>query len=171
MPFPQNLAALMLANRTRVIRWMFLPQLLVALLFLWFTYLTGHSRAPLVLHGAQTQGRVVSFRAVRRSDRSGANARLSDTDYTSLPTVEFSAAGRIVRFEDWAAPSDPSVGSSVPVLYDAGNPSVAMIDRGALNWLPWAPCAAIGLLLALVALKGLFVFLFSSLRSPAAVST
>lgn len=168
MPSPQDQIARLAANRKKIVRWMFIPQLLVASLFLWFAHLTGHNRAPLVLHGAQTQGRIVSFRAVRRSDRTSSNSRLSDTDYSNLPTVEFLAAGRIVHFEDWAAPSDPSVGFSVRVLYDSANSSVAMIDRGALNWLPWAPCAAIGLLLSLTALKGLFVFLFSSQRAPSA---
>jgi hypothetical protein len=34
-----------------------------------------------------------------------------------------------------------------------------MIDRSYWNWLPWAPCFAIGLILALASVKGLFAFL------------
>jgi hypothetical protein len=41
-----------------------------------------------------------------------------------------------------------------------------MIDRGASNWLPWAPCAAIGLLLALSSLKGLFALRFARPSAP-----
>jgi hypothetical protein len=59
------------------------------------------------------------------------------------------------------------LGSSVPVIYDPANPSVAMLDRGLSNWLPWAPCFAVGLVVGLDSLKGLFVFLFVAPRSPA----
>jgi hypothetical protein len=44
----------------------------------------------------------------------------------------------------------------VIVLYDPTNPSVAMIDRPVWNWIPWAPTFAVGLFLALAAIKGAF---------------
>jgi hypothetical protein len=172
MPFPQDQIAWLAANRDRVARYMFIPQLLVALLFLGFAYRTGSVHARLLFRSAQTRGRIVSFRSVRMSSHSSATSRLSDTDMINLPLIEFPANDHVVRFEEWkAANSDPGVGALVPVLYDPSDTSIAMMDRGPLNWLPWAPCAAIGLLLALAALKGLFVFLFSSSRSPAAVSS
>jgi len=170
MPFPQDQIVWLAANRQRVARYMFIPQLLVALLFMGFAYRTGSAHARLLLRGAQTQGRIVSFRSVRMSSRSGSH--LSDTDTIHLPFIEFQANDHVIRFEEWkAANSDPGIGAFVPVLYDPSNPSFAMMDRGPMNWVPWAPCAAIALLLTLVALKGLFVFLLSSLRSPAAVSS
>jgi hypothetical protein len=46
-----------------------------------------------------------------------------------------------------------------PLFTIQRNPSVAMMDRGFANWLPWAPCFAIGLILALVALKGILTLL------------
>jgi hypothetical protein len=75
-----------------------------------------------------------------------------------MPIVEFQAGDRIVRFEDWKGSSlAGSLRDRVTVLYDPARPSVAMIDRPAWNWLPWAPIAAVGLFLTLVAIKGWLV--------------
>jgi hypothetical protein len=82
-----------------------------------------------------------------------------------LPAVEFRAGDRVVHFQEWKGEaSSGGLGLSVPVLYDPANPSIAMIDRSYWNWLPWAPCFAIGLILALASIKGLFAFLFH--RNP-----
>jgi uncharacterized protein (DUF983 family) len=47
-----------------------------------------------------------------------------------------------------------SLHDRVIVLYDPARPSDAMIDRPVWNWLPWAPIAAVGCVLMLVAIKG-----------------
>ena len=52
------------------------------------------------------------------------------------------------------SPSMGSLPDRVTVLYDPARPSDAMIDRPVWNWLPWAPIGAVGLFLALVAVKG-----------------
>jgi hypothetical protein len=71
-----------------------------------------------------------------------------------MPMVEFEANYERIRFEDWVGrTSRRGTGALTSVLYDSANPSHAMIDRGILNWLPWGPCAALGLLLTLSALK------------------
>ncbi len=152
----------LVANRAKIARYLFIPQLLIAFLFLGFAYQTGHSRVRLLSRGVETQGRIVSFRAERMSQQTTSNSRLSATDYAYLPTVEFPAPGRIVRLEEWMGyGTDSGVGTMVPILYDPADPSVAMIDRGAVNWLPWAPCAAIGTLLALAATRSLVSLLLS----------
>jgi Protein of unknown function (DUF3592) len=169
MPFPFDQIAWLATNRDRVARYFFIPQLLVALLFLGFAYHTGHFHARLVVQGAHTQGRIVSFRSVRMSDRPG--SRLSDTDTVNLPLIEFTANNRVIRFEEWkGSQTDPGVGAFVPVLYDPADASVAMMDRGTWNWLPWAPCFAIGLLLSLAAITGIFSFLRFLLLQPASHS-
>lgn len=77
-----------------------------------------------------------------------------------LPIVEFEALGDKVHFEERKLVSQgEGVGWSVAVLYDPNNVSLAMIDRPLWNWMPWAPALAMGAFLALVSLKGLFVFL------------
>ncbi|GAC1639592.1 MAG: hypothetical protein NVS9B14_20850 [Candidatus Acidiferrum sp.] len=87
---------------------------------------------------------------------------MSSTSYE--PVITFTAdAPRAdeFRFQEWkATKTTPTVGTKVPVLYDPQDPEIAMMDRGYLNYLPWAPCAAIGSFLVLVALKGLLTLLF-----------
>jgi len=100
----------------------------------------------------------VAIRSARMSTHS--NTRLSDTHTVDLPIIEFMANDHAIRFEEWKGTrSDPGVGAFVPVLYDPNDTSVAMMDRGLWNWLPWAPCFAIGLLLLLASLKGAFMAL------------
>jgi hypothetical protein len=159
MPVPLDQIAWLVAHRDRIARYMFIPQLLAASLFLGFAYYTGQVHAHVLLRGEHAQGRIVAFRAVLRSSRTG--SRLSDTDTVYFPVIEFSADNRVIRFEEWkGTPSDSGVGSFVAVLYDPADASHAMMDRGAWNWLPWAPCFAVGLVLSLAGINGMF----SSLR-------
>jgi hypothetical protein len=71
-----------------------------------------------------------------------------------MPVVEFEAADRTVHFRNWwGLRLSPVNGETVRVLYDPADPSVAMIDQGIQNWIPWAPLLAAGAFLALVALR------------------
>jgi hypothetical protein len=165
MPYPQDQVAWVLANREKIFRYYFIPQALVAVLFLSFAYGTGKVHAHLLLGGVRTRGKIVGLKPVRmqtRSSEAGSTA-LVDTIYE--PTVEFRAGDRLVQFQEWKGQSsNAGLGWSVPVLYDPASPSFAMIDRSLWNWLPWAPCFAGGLIAAVASLKGLFAFLF--LRNP-----
>jgi hypothetical protein len=159
MPFPQDQVAWVLANREKIFRYYFIPQALAALLFLSFSYTTGKDHAHLLLGAARTQGVIVGLKPVR-----GGSSTFKQTVY--LPAVEFRAGDHVIHFQEWKGRTyNAGLGSSVPVLYDPANPSIAMIDRSYGNWLPWAPCFAIGLILALASIKGLFAFLFR--RNPA----
>jgi Protein of unknown function (DUF3592) len=158
MTFPQDQISWLAANRDRVVRWMFIPQLLVALLFLGFAYKTGRVHAHLLLRGTRTQGKIVGLKPVLfRSGSSSNSNSFSQTVY--MPIIVFRAGDSLVHIEEWkGSNSDGGVGSMAPVLYDPSDPSTAMLDRGTWNWLPWGPCFAIGFLLALASLKGLFAF-------------
>jgi len=164
MPLPTDPGAQLVTSREKVLRWMFLPQLLVAFVFLGFAYWTGKDHYRLLRVGVHTEGQVVGFKPV--VFRSSSNNSFSRT--VNMPIIRFRAGDHITQFQEWkASRSDPGVGSSVPIFYDPSAPSIAMMDRGALNWLPWAPCAAIGLVLALAGLKGLLVLLTPSRTLPA----
>lgn len=166
MPFPQQQVEWLLANREKIFRYMFIPQFLVAAIFLSFAYGTGHVHAHLLFKSAQTHGTIVYLKPVEFSERSSAG---STTRYTTIyePLVEFNNGDRVVRFQEWkGSESRVGAGSSVPVIYDPSNPSFAMIDRGFSNWLPWAPFFAIGVVLSLASLKGLFRFLAFPPRAP-----
>jgi hypothetical protein len=159
MPLPEEQAAWILANRARILRYYFLPQLLVAAVFLSFAYSTGKTHARLLITGTRTQGRIIALRPARFESRSSSGSIRVSTVYE--PTVEFTANDHVVRFQEWkGSESNSGVGWDVPVIYDASDASYAMMDRGWWNWLPWAPCFAIGLVLGFAGLKGLFVFLF-----------
>jgi len=165
LPLEQGLTW-MLANREKIFRYLFIPQFLVAALFLSFSYATGKVHARLLLRSARTQGTIVGFRSALISHRSNSGGSRWSTIYE--PLVEFSANGRVFHIQEWqGSESRVGLGSSVPIIYEPADPSVAMLDRGPSNWFPWAPCFVIGLILALVSLKGFFLFLFQQNPEPA----
>ena len=147
----------MLANRARILRYAFVPQLVVAVIFLAFAYLTGKTEVHLLLSGAHTRGKIVGFQRTeihtyRNPSSTGRFGRI-----VYLPIVEFEARGTVVRFEESKLVSHgEGVGWPVAVLYDPDNVFLAIIDRPFWNWMPWAPPLAIGVLLALASLKRFF---------------
>lgn len=165
LPWEQGLSW-MLANRAKIFRYLFIPQVLVAAVFLSFSYATGKVHARLLISSARTQGTIVGFRSALISHRS----TTGDADWSTIyePLIEFSADGRLFRVQEWkGSVSRTGLGSSVPIIYDPADPSVAMLDRGPSNWIPWAPCLGIGVFLALVSLKGFLVFVFQQNPEPA----
>ena len=165
MPFPQDQVARLLANRDKIARYLFIPQFLAAALFLTFSYVTGNVHAHLLLKGTRTRGTIIALKPVQMSNRSSTGL----TNYYTIyePLVEFNAGDRVVRFQEWkGSASNAGLGWSVPVIYDPAKPSVAMVDRGPSNWLPWAPCFLIGLPVAFASIKGLFALFIR--RAPAA---
>jgi hypothetical protein len=160
MPFPQQQVEWMLANRAKILRYAFLPQLLAAVALLSVAYFTGKTDVHLLVNGTRTRGKIVGFqrRELHTHRSPSSNGVYGRTVY--LPIVEFEALGDKVRFEERKLVAEgEGVGWPVTVLYDPNNLSMAMIDRPFWNWIPWAPALAIGAFLALVSLKGLFVFL------------
>jgi hypothetical protein len=154
MPFPQEQIDWLIANRARIVRWMFIPQLLVALLFLGFAYRTGRTHVRVLLRGIHAQGTIISLRPVRISSSTSRSGG-SSSSVIYLPLVEFMAQGRLIRFEEWKGTQSYSgVGSFVPVLYDPVEVSSAMLDRRIWNWLPWGPCFIIGAILFVAGLTG-----------------
>src|SRR5215470_14869037 len=141
MAFPQEQVAWLLANRERISRYIFIPQLVAAAIFLSFAYGTGKVHARLLFRSARTQGTIVGFKSALIS--CGSSTSYSYTIYE--PLIEFAANDRVFRVQEWkGSESRAGLGWSVPVIYDPADPSVAMLDRGPSNWLPWAPCFAIG---------------------------
>jgi hypothetical protein len=160
VPFPEQQVEWMLANRAKILRYAFVPQLLAAVALLSLAYFTGKTDAHLLFEGARTQGKIVGFqrRELHTHRNPSSNGVYGRTVY--LPIVEFEALGDKVHFEERKlVPGGEGVGWQVAVLYDPNNASVAMIDRPFWNWIPWAPALAIGAFLTLVSLKGFFVFL------------
>ena len=168
MPFPQQQVEWMLANREKIFRYAFIPQLLVALPLFWFANSTGKTDMRLLLKGARTEGKIVGFQ--KRRFYANRNRLSTGTPGRNvfLPIVEFEAQGSLARFEEHKIiPGGEGVGWSVPVLYDPANPSLAMIDRSYWNYFPWAPALAIAVLLSLASIKGLSIFLFQRNPEPA----
>ena len=167
MPFPEQQVEWMLANRAKILRYAFVPQLLAAVALLSIAYFTGKTDAHLLLKGARSQGKIVGFqrREFHTHRNPSSNGVYGRPVY--LPIVEFETLGDKVRFEERKlVPGGEGVGWPVTVLYDPNNVSMAMIDRPFWNWMPWAPALAIGAFLALVSLKGLFVFLVFAPPTP-----
>ena len=169
MPFPQQQVAWLLANREKVFRYTFIPQMLVAVVLLSFAYSIGKTDIHLLLNGAHTEGKIVGFQKRQFNAKNRTVLSTGRKGYSVyLPIVEFETQGSLARFEEHKLiQTGEGVGWLVPVLYDPSNPSLAMIDRGYWDWLPWGPALAIGVLLTLASIKGLFVFLFQ--RSPETV--
>ena len=146
-------------NRDKILRYAFLLQFIAAIPFLWFATITGKQHALLLVSGTHTTGTIVSVVPVRASYRGSGTTRSSSTSFQ--PVVSFVSGADEFRFQEWKGTSiSPRVGTKVSVIFDPSDPDIAMMDRGYLNYLPWAPCAAIGLFLLLVATKGLFKAVF-----------
>ena len=109
----------------------------------------GRGRIALMVAGARATGRIVAFET-RLMPRGGTS---TGRTVAFMPVVEFATGTQVVRFTDWLGSSAAARLDSVPVLYRRAAPSVAMIDRPVGNWLPWGPTLALGLFLALDALR------------------
>jgi len=143
--------ARLLSNRQRILRYMWIPQALAGAILLWVAYGMGHDHFHLIRAGVRAPGLVVGHEQQRFGSADGS----ADATTAFMPVVEFSANDRVVRFRDWLGSASTGGGPDrVTVLYDPSNPSVAMIDRQIMNWVPWAPIGAVGLFLGLVAIKG-----------------
>lgn len=153
------------ANREKIFRYAFILQFVAAVPFLWLAYVTGKTQATLLLRSKTAPGTVIAVVPFRQYKTSSSGALYSTrTSYDVI--VEFNPGDAPGRFQDRrGTPFAATVGSPVRVIYDPSHPLTAIMDRGYWNYLPWAPCAAIGLLLSLVALKGFFALLFSQVRS------
>ena len=148
--------ALLTENRAKILRYAFIFQFIAAMPFLWFAHATGRQHAHLVLKGARTAGTVVTSVPIHVSN---------STSYEAV--VSFSSGADQFRFQEWKSERiAPTLGAKVTVLFDPADPDIAMVDRGYLNYLPWAPCAVIGLLLAFVASKGMLTLFFSKEPLP-----
>jgi len=152
MAFPDQLngwITWMLANRATVLRYTRFLQVFTGVILLLLGWYMGHTHFHLICNGTRTQGKIVGSKTVR--PRTGKSGR---TGY--MPVVEFQAGDRTQLFTNWLGSSrSPLLNQIVPVLYDAADPSVAMIDRPVMNWIPWGPTAAVGGFLVLVGILGL----------------
>jgi len=148
-----QLVAWMTANREKIMRYAWIPQLFAGLVFLGLGYFMGHEHFRLIHQGVRAPGRIVGYK--QESFRRSSNASSTSTSY--MPIVEFHTSDRFVQFEDWLGTNIAgSKDVPVTVLYDPANPTIAIIDRPVWNWIPWAPIAALGLFLFLVSIRGAF---------------
>jgi len=90
--------------------------------------------------GVKAQGEIVALDS-RRDSNGG---------LMYYARVEFRTEEGSVRFDDKVGSSSPvfRTGEQVKVIYDSGNPSNAIIDRGSLNWLGPAALLTLGLIMA-----------------------
>jgi hypothetical protein len=146
-----QLATWMGNNKTKVLRYARVAEVLVGLFLVLFGCYIGKDHFHLIREGARTPGTIVGYKQESFPDRGNTH-----WDTAFMPIVKFQARGRDVEFKDWMG-SHAAVSWKIPVtvLYDPADPSVAMIDRPVWNWIPWAPTFAVGLFLVLVGIKGL----------------
>jgi hypothetical protein len=134
-------------HRDTVFRYRRAAQRLCGLVLIIGGYLFGSMQFDLIRHGVRTEGTIVDYTYQRFRGGKG-NAAL-------VPIVEFSIGSRAVRFKDWIGTNAASERNTrVPILYKPSDPSVAMIDRAVMNWIPWAPIFAVGSFLTLVSIFG-----------------
>jgi hypothetical protein len=146
--------AWVLAHKDSLRRKLSVVQALAGALFLAFAYLQGQTAVPLLLHGIRTQGNIVAYRQAQFRQTRTKAGEVSRTDTAFMPVVEYRVGDQIVRFQDWLGTSQrQALPYPVTLLYDDANPPRAMVDRPVWNWIPWAPAAAVGLLLVVAAIK------------------
>ena len=151
-----QLSQWMASNKEKVLRYTRFVQAAAGLFLLLFGSYIGKEHFHLIRQGVRTEGTIVGYKQESFPDRGGTRWVTG-----SMPIVKFQAGDHVVQFKDWMGSKAPLLNVPVVVLYDPANPSVAMIDRPVWNWMPWAPIAAVGLFLVLVAIKG---FLFSEVH-------
>lgn len=140
-----------LSNQNAVRRGLAIAQVAAGLALCGLGYAAGREHLHLILDGSRTQGRIISYRQVRMPNSGGAT-----WDVIALPKVEFVTDGQTFHFEDWMGSESEVLNLPVLVLYDPSHPATAMIDRRVMNWVPWAPMIAVGmLLLASAARRGI----------------
>lgn len=92
------------------------------------------NRIDLVIFGQRTDGVIVAAKPI--------NNRIF------IPVIQFVWEAREIRFEDnFGSPSEPAIGTSVPILVDPKKPYIAMVDRGYYNLFPWGPFLVMGVIL------------------------
>src|SRR5579864_9448811 len=116
--------AWMRANRPQLLRYGRGLQIVTGLVLLLLGWHMGHDHLQLLRSGTRTQGKIIGSKQERFYRDATAIGSRAD-----MPVVEFQAGDRMVQFEDWLGSSTPpTLNQVVPVLYDASNPAVAMID-------------------------------------------
>ena len=144
-----RLSAWLVANRASALRYTRVAQLVLGLFLLLFGYCIGNEHYHLIRQGIRTQGTIVGYK--QETMPNGVGVRW---DVESFPIVTFHAGDQIVQFKDWMGSRTEVRNVPVTVLYDPADPSMAMIDRPVMNWIPWAPTFGVGLFLVLIAIKG-----------------
>jgi hypothetical protein len=131
---------------SRTIHWV---QIATGIFLVGLAYYTGKVQFDLIREGIRTSGQIVRFEYVTNSRGS----RPSSSAF--YPIVEFKVDGRSVQFRDRiGSASGGGINDAVTVLFSSESPSVAMIDRPFLNWIPWAPTFIVGSFLLLVGAIG-----------------
>ena len=137
-----------LSNGDKVRRGLAVVQVIAGLVLCLLGYVGGREHLHLILEGVRGDGRIVSYR--QESLPNSGDARWN---YLSLPEVEFTARGQTYRFEDSVGSGSEVLNQRVLVLYDPNHPATAMVERPIMNWVPWAPMIAVGLLLLISAAR------------------
>jgi hypothetical protein len=154
MASANQLVSWMNANREKIFRYAWIPQLFGALVFLGLGYFMGYAHFHLIRQGVRAPGRIIGYKQESFRTTSG-NSSTTTNGY--MPIVEFHTNDRFVQFQDWLG-TYIAGSNNVPVivLYDPANPTQAMIDRPVWNWIPWAPTFAVGFFLLLGAINRFF---------------
>ncbi len=154
MAFREELVARLTRAAPNFLRYIFIFQAFAGLLLIGLAYFMGAAHFHLIRAGIRAPGKIVGYKQQHFTSSSGST---SSTTTGYMPIVEFQAGDRVIQFQDWLGTKIARTANvSVIVLYDPVNPSVAMIDRPAWNWIPWAPTFAVGLFLVLVAVRSAF---------------
>ena len=125
----------------------------VGLALMFLGYYTGHVYFDLIRHGVRSQGTIVDFKY--RSWRSQNTSGTSTWRFAFMPVVEFRVGEKSYRFENWwGSSSAAGKNTQVSIFYNSKNPSIAMIDQGLKNWIPWGPFFSVGLFLVVVSVFG-----------------
>jgi uncharacterized protein DUF3592 len=138
-------------NKEKILRYTRVAQAVTGLFLMALGYYIGREHFHLIRAGVRTPGTIVGY---KEEYFRGDYSRASSSGTTAfMPIVKFQAGDRVVQFKDWVGTNAAVLNVRVTVLYDPANPSLAMIDRPVMNWIPWAPTFVVGLFLILVAIK------------------
>lgn len=108
-----------------------------------FSFFIGGGLFQLVFHSEKAPGTIIRYE------------RKYWNKATLYPVVRFETEGKSFEFRNYMDPSGTDhEGEKVTVLFKKSDPTLAMIDYGWKNWIPWGPIFFMGLILFYASITG-----------------
>jgi hypothetical protein len=95
LAFREELVTRLTSNPGKILRYMWIPQVLTGLFLIGLAYYIGNTHFHLIREGVRAPGRIVAY----KQENFGRSSGPSSTAF--MPIVEFQVNDRSIQFKDW----------------------------------------------------------------------